>query len=119
MKFIDSFLLATAMAYLGCLVFTLRGKPPMVSIKPWLQGLFYVFAFMIFTAAGLDVFPQYVYAVLGVVYGIASVGSFIGYPQIWAAYWKEHPYQGSDAGQIGMAFWDLAIAVFCFMKWTL
>lgn len=119
MNFIDAFLMATAWAYFGCLIFTILGKPPMANIKKALQGLFYVFACIIFITASVDIFPPYIYAVLGVLYGIAAIGSFIGWPQIWMAYWTSCPEGGSAAGQIGMAFWDLMIAVFCFMKWTL
>ena len=116
MEFIDAFLMATAWAYFGCVILTILGKPPMANIRKELQGIFYFFACLIFQAASVDIFPQYIYSILGIVYSIASLGSFIGYPQVWAAYWKENPEQGSDAAQIGMATWDLAIGVFCFMK---
>lgn len=119
MEFVNAFLMATAWAYLGCLIFTILGKPPMANIKEELQSLFYALAWIIFILSSIDVFPQYVYVFLGVGYGFASIGSFIGYPQIWMVYWREYPEQGSDAGQIGMAFWDLMIAVFFFMKLTL
>ena len=116
MEFVDSFLLATAWAYFGCLIFTGLGKPPMANVGAELQGLFYTFACMIFLLSSIDFFPQYVYAVLGAVYGFGSIGSFIGWPQVWMAYWTSDPEGGSAAGQIGMAFWDIMIAVFCFMK---
>ena len=119
MEFIDAFLLATAFAYFGCLIFTWLGKPPMANINELLQSVFYTLACMIFMLSSIDFFPQYVYAVLGVVYGIASVGSFIGYPQVWMAYWTSDPEKGSAAGQTGMAFYDLALAICFFMKWTL
>lgn len=119
MEFIDAFLMATGWAYLGCLIFTIFGKPPMANFKKRLQGLFYIFGCTIFIAASRDIFPQYVYFLLGVVYSFATIGSFIGWPQVWMAYWTIDPEKGSAAGQIGMAFWDLAIAVFCFMKFTL
>lgn len=119
LEFIDAFLLATAWAYFGCLIFTILGKPPMANIKKEYQGVFYTFAWITLMVASLDVFPRFVYAFLGVVYGIVTIGSFIGWPQVWMAYWTSDPEKGSAAGQIGMAFWDLAIAVFCFMKFTL
>ena len=119
MEFIDAFLMATAWAYFGCLILTSLGKPPMANIKAEFQGLFYIFAWIIFMLSSVDAFPKYVYALLGVVYCFGSIGSFIGWPQVWMAYWTSDPKGGSAAAQIGMSFWDLMIAVFCFMKLTL
>ena len=118
MNVVDAFLMATAWAYLGCLMLTIFGKPPMANFKKEYQGVFYIFAWIILIIASFDVFPEFVYTFLGYVYSFASVGSFIGWP-VWMAYWTNDPEGGSAAGQIGMAFWDLAIAVFCFMKFTL
>lgn len=119
MELIDAFLLATSWAYFGCLIFTILEKPPMANIKDAHQGIFYAFACIIFMLSSVDVFPQYIYAVLGPVYGFASIGSFLGWPQVWMAYWTSDPEEGSAAEQIGMAFWDLTIALFFFMKFTL
>ncbi len=116
MNVIDAFLMATAWAYLGCLSFTILGRPPMANIKKEFQGLFYTFAWIILLFSSIDIFPQYIYAVLGVVYSFASVGSFIGWPQAWMSYWTNDPERGSAPGQIGMACWDLALAVCFFMK---
>jgi len=116
MNVVDAFLMATGWAYLGCLILTIFEKPPMANFKKRHQGLFYIFACTIFIAASRDIFPQYVYFLLGIVWSFATVGSFIGWPQAWMAYRPSPPEQGSAPGQIGMAFWEPAIAVFCFMK---
>lgn len=118
MAFIDAFLLATAGSYFWCLILTFLGKPPMANISLEFQGVFYLLAWIVFMFSSVDAFPQYVYAVLGFVYCFACIGSFIGFPQVWMAYWTSAPEGGSAAGQIGMSFWDLAIAIFCFMKYN-
>lgn len=116
MNAIDAFMKATAWAYFGCVFLTILGRPPLAFIRADLQGVIYALFFITFRFASLDAFPQYIYAVLGVVYGFAAIGSFIGFPQVWMAYWTGAPEGGSAAGQIGMAAWDLALAICCFMK---
>ena len=111
MDLLRAFLAATAFAYLACLAYTVMGKPALANMPKNLQGLFYAFAFVVFLVVALYPIPQEVYWVLGALYGFAAVGSFIGYPSVWMAWWTANPKGGSAAGQIGMACWDLAIAV--------
>ena len=111
MDILRAFLVATAFAYLACLVYTLMGKPALANFPKNVQGLFYALAFVVFLVTALYSIPREIYWILGAVYGFAALGSFIGYPQVWMAYWTTNPKGGSAAGQIGMSLWDLAIAV--------
>jgi len=111
MDLLRAFLAATAFAYLACLAYTLMGKPALANFPKNIQGLFYALAFVVFLVAALFPIPSEVYWILGAMYGFAALGSFIGYPQIWMAYWTTNPKGSSAASAVGMAFWDLAIAV--------
>ena len=114
MNYINAFLAATAYAYLACAVYTVLNRPPLRDMSKTSQLVFYLAACGVFLSITVFPCPFAVYYVLGVLYGFAALGSFIGYPQRWMAYWLPDPMKGSAAGQIGMAAWDLAIAVACF-----
>lgn len=113
MQLINAFLGATAFAYLACFIYTIMGKPPLVGVSDITQMAFYGIAFVVFSFVSLNPGIIELNLFLGVCYSFACVGSFIGWPQRWKAYWTSAPNMGSAAGQIGMAVWDLAIAV-CF-----
>ena len=110
MNLVCAFIAATAWAYLACAFYTALGKPPLVGVDVRLQTAFYICAFGVFLYVSYNPGVWILNLLLGAVYGFGALGSFIGYPQRWAAYWKEDPEEGSAAGQIGMAFWDLALA---------
>ena len=114
MNCINAFLAATAYAYLACAVYTILDRPALRGISKVNQLIFYLVAFCVFMLVSAVPCPPVAYYALGVLYSFASLGSFIGYPQRWMAYWIPDPMKGSAAGQIGMAAWDLAIAVTCF-----
>lgn len=111
MILIRAFIFSTAWAYLACAFYALLRRPPLVDIDTRLQIAFYLCAFGVFLYVSYNQDVWVLNLLLGVLYGFFAVGSFIGYPQRWATYWKTDPAEGSDAGQIGMAFWDLALAV--------
>ncbi len=111
MILVRAFIFATAWAYLACAFYTMLGRPPMVDVAIQLQNAFYLCAFAVFLYVYYNPSVWILNLLLGVLYGFAAMGSFIGYPQRWAAYWKDDPEKGSAAGQIGMALWDLALAV--------
>ena len=111
MNLVCAFIFATAWAYLACAVYTALGKPPMVDVDTRIQGVFYLFAFAVILYVYYNPGVWILNILLGIFYGFSAAGSFIGYPQRWAAYWKDDPEEGSAAGQIGMAYWDLALAV--------
>jgi hypothetical protein len=115
MSLLEAFLMVTAFAYLACVFFTLVGKPPLFEIDDYQQAVFYFLAFFVIWIVAAPPFsiswPPQVYSLLGALYAFAAIGSFIGYPQRWMAYWRKNPEDGSDSGQIGMAFWDLAISI--------
>jgi len=113
MQLINAFLLATAFAYLACFVYTVMGKPALVGVSNSVQMVFYLIAFAVFLFVSRNSGITALNLFLGVAYSFACVGSFIGFPQKWKAYWTSAPNMGSAAGQIGMAAWDLAIAI-CF-----
>lgn len=113
MQLINAFLLATAVAYLACFVYTAMGKPPLIGVSDGVQAAFYVLAFVVFIFVFFDPSIIALNLFLGVFYSFGAVGSFIGFPQRWKAYWTSAPNMGSAAGQIGMSAWDLALAI-CF-----
>ena len=111
MNLICAFIAATALAYLACAVYTAMGKPPLIGIDTRIQTVFYLCAFGVLLYVSQNPSITVLNLLLGVFYAFGAVGSFIGYPQRWAAYWKENPEEGSDAGQAFMSAWDLALAV--------
>jgi len=120
MDFIRAFLLATSSAYLSAYVLcmlkkTSLAKPATFSYRTFrvLQAIFFIIMAIVNGLAGTITFPRLVYQVLGLFYGFACVASFIGVSK-WMAYWKKDPWMGSDAGQIGMALWDLVLSVVYF-----
>ena len=115
MDCINAFLLATAYAYLACAVYTVLNKPPLRDMSKVDQLVFYLVACGVFMIVSSLPCPALIYYALGVLYGFAALGSFIGYPQRWMAYWLPTPETGSAAGQVMMSAWDLMIAVALFM----
>lgn len=111
MNLVCAFIEATAWAYLACAVYTLLGKPALVGIDTRLQSAFYLFLFAVLLYVSHNPGIWILNKVLGIFYAFGAVGSFIGYPQVWAAYWRESPEEGSNAGQIFMSAWDLVLAV--------
>ena len=120
MDFIKPFLLATSSAYLSAYVLcmlnkTSLAKPAVVSHRTFriLQAIFFILMAIVNGLAATITFPKLAYQFLGLLYGFACVASFIGVSK-WMAYWKKDPWMGSDAGQIGMALWDLVLSVVYF-----
>ncbi len=111
MNLVCAFIEATAWAYLACAVYMLLGKPALVGIDTRLQGAFYLGLFAIFLYISYNPGIWILNLILGVFYSFATVASFTGI-QKWMAYWKDDPSKGSGALQIGMSFWDLALAVY-------
>jgi len=111
MDVVASFLLATSFAYLIAALFALKGRPALVYPSKNIQVVFYlVLGGIIFYMA---LFPVNIIlkVMLGIFYSFSAVSSFIGYPQIWRAYWKSAPDTSSGAQAVGMAFWDLVLAL--------
>ena len=111
LRLVLAFIFATAWAYLACVVYTVLGRPALIGIDIRIQTAFYLGAFGVFLYVFYNPNIWVLNQLLGGLYGIFAMGSFIGYPQRWAAYWKNDPKEGCGAGQIGMAFWDLVLAV--------
>ena len=110
MNLIYAFLNATAFAYLALSLFSIIGRPAINGIQKNQQAIIYAILFcIIYLSAKISISP--IYYVLGIIYSFATISSFIGYPAIWMAYWKKIPSEGSDAGQIGMALWDLTLSI--------
>ena len=111
MNLVTAFLLATSLAYLAASILSLKGRPALVGLNKSVQAVFYlVLGGMVFYVA---LFPvnTIMNIGLGIFYSFSTVSSFIGYPQIWRAYWKSAPDTSSGSQAVGMAFWDLALAV--------
>lgn len=117
MSLIIAFLRATAFSYLAAFCYQLLGKPSLISktsSKLLMDLAFYLAMFCALLYVSYNPTIIVLTAGLGVLYAFATVASFIGYGQIWMAYWKDDPEKGSDAGQVGMAFWDLVISISLF-----
>lgn len=109
MNLIEAFLNATAFAYLAAALYSFLGKPALDKIQYSRQGIIYVIIFgAIYLSMKVNI--SLIYFILGILYSLATVSSFIGWPQKWMAYWKKKPREGSDTAQIGMALWDLTLA---------
>ena len=113
MNLIDAFLTATAFVYLVAALYSYFGRPALDNILAVQQGFVYVGLFCLIVLSlkySVLNFP------LGVLYCLSTGSSFIGWPQKWMSYWKADPHEGSGAQQVGMAAWDLLLAVAFFMK---
>ncbi|MEE9316515.1 MAG: hypothetical protein V3U97_05340 [bacterium] len=106
-----SFLLATSFAYLAASIFSLKGKPALVGLNKNAQAVFYLVIGGILFYLALFPVNMFLKIGLGIFYSFSTVSSFTGYPQIWRAYWKSAPDTSSGSQAVGMAFWDLALAV--------
>ena len=91
-------------------LYSLLGHPAQQGIHPYLQATIYILLGTLLTLTAMDTLPPLMVGALGWLYGFLCVASFIGWPQKWYAYWKPHPEEGDAAAQIGMGFWDLALA---------
>lgn len=111
MDLVGSFLLATSFAYLAASIFSLKGKPALVGLNKNAQAvLFLILGGIVFYVA---LFPvnTILKIGLGIFYSFSTVSSFIGYPQIWRAYWKSAPDTSSGSQAVDMAFWNLVLAI--------
>jgi len=108
-----AFLVATAFCYLSAFFLTYLGKPPMKDNSIQMQTM-YMFCFITILYSAYNPNNVYLNIFMGLFYSFASVGSYIGYPQIWNAYWKNNPEEGSATGQVIMALWNLAISMIYF-----
>ena len=111
MDFIESFLLATSLAYLAASIFSLKGRPALVGLNKSAQAVFFLLLGGILFYVALFPVNTILKIGLGIFYSFSTVSSFIGYPQIWRAYWKSAPDTSSGSQAVGMAAWDLALAV--------
>ncbi len=110
MNLVSAFIVATAFAYLAAVIYVALGKPAMVDVPTRLQGAFFLILFAVLLYVYNNPSIWILNGLLGVFYSFATVASFTGI-QKWMAYWKDDPKKGSGALQIGMAYWDLALAV--------
>ena len=120
MAFIRAFLMATSSAYLSAYVLCMLNFPSLLTPKKInyrsfrvLQAIFFIVMAIVNGLAATITFPILAYQTIGLFYGFACTASFIGVSR-WMAYWKKDPWMGSDAGQIGMALWDLVLSVVYF-----
>ena len=111
MNVVDAFLLASGIAYICAAL--LPNPSTQYTKKLELPGFLILGALMILNVIILD-FPLF-WLLLGILSVLDCVVSYLGYIK-WNVLWKEEP---SDAAQMAMWAWDLAIAVCCFMKQVL
>jgi len=114
MNLIDAFLTATAFVYLVAALYAFLGRPSLVGMQASRQALVFVGLFCLFVLS--DRIPLLNFP-MGIIYCVSTGSSFIGWPQVWFSYWKvDSEMEGSGAQQVGMAAWDLLLAVAFFMK---
>lgn len=111
MNTLNAFLVATAVCYFVAFIMTWSGKPPLASLGKTEQSLMYVVLFVVILGVAWDSSIVLLNFLLGLFYCFATVASFIGWPQVWMAYWTNNPRGSSATGQVLMALWDLALAV--------
>jgi hypothetical protein len=114
MDVLNAFLVATAFCYFAAFIMTCIGKPPLARIGKKEQSLMYIVLSVLILVVSLGYSPVWINFMLGLFYSFACVASFIGWPQIWNAYWTNNPSGSSATGQVLMAFWDLALAMIFF-----
>lgn len=114
MNLINAFLVATAFSYAVALVMTWTGYPPLAGLSKVEQSMLFLVSFAAILIVAF--YPSIVWLnfLLGLFYSFATVGSFIGHPQVWNAYWTSNPGGGSAVAQVGMSFWNLALATIFF-----
>ena len=113
MNLIDSFLLATAVTYLAATIFSMFGKPPLDGIPATTQSFVYI---GLFSLICLSFWVPSLNNILAFIYSFSTVSSFMGWPQKWMSYWKSDPHEGGGIQQVGMAAWDLLLAIAFFMR---
>ena len=100
-----NFVLITLYAYLGCLVMTILGMPPIGNIAEILQLIFYIVIVCVYTGAVINELPTWAYGLLGCFYGMAAMFAYTGYIE-WVNYAGAQDLHG-----IAMAVWDLILAM--------
>ena len=113
MNLLDAFILASAVSYLACTFYCVLDRPAIDNVSKENQGVGYFAAFGVII---LSLRFSVLNLPLGFLYCFAAVGSFLGWPQKWMSYWMQDPKKGSGAQQVGMAAWDLLLAIAFFMK---
>jgi len=110
MEFIDAFLLASSLAYFWATL-----------LPDSVTGRSRVSEIIGFTIAGSAILLNTFYfnnslawILIGALYVLASLLSYLVYIQ-WGFFWMA---EGSEAAQMCMWAWDMAIAVCCFIKVT-
>ena len=111
MNTLNAFLVATAVCYFVAFIMTCSGKPPLASFGRTEQSLMYIVLFVLILGVVMNPYYIWLNLLLGLFYSFATVASFIGWPQVWMAYWTDNPRGSSATGQVLMAFWNLALAV--------
>lgn len=109
MNLVDTFLLASAVSYYLGIVLP---KPLTKNIKPRWRERVFMFLSGTLLLANLLLNIQILWMPYGVLWTIAAGLSYLGYSK-WNVLWKQ---EVSDAAQMAMWFWDLLIAICCFLK---
>ena len=114
MNLINAFLVSTAFCYFFAFVMVWMGYPALNGPSKLEQSMLYLVSFSAILIVAF--YPDVIWLnfLLGLFYCFATGGSFIGYPQVWNAYWTSNPGGGSAIAQVGMAFWNLALATIFF-----
>jgi hypothetical protein len=111
LTYADSFLYVSAIAYLAA--FTLP-KPTLRNVSLWKEKFGFL-ACSILLLGNLTFNIRILWVLMCVFWTFSAVMSFLGYEQ-WNVLWRKDV---SDAAQMFMSAWNLAIAACCMMKFLI
>lgn len=112
MQIIDAFLLATIISYFFGAVIP---KQTVKNMPLWLEKIFLAVSGLIL-ALNLYFFQNsYAWLVMGGFWTCAAGASYLGITK-WNVDYQDHVTGLSATAQVTMWFWDLMIAISCFLK---
>jgi hypothetical protein len=108
MIYVNSLIYVSAIAYLTALFLP---KPATKNIPFWIEKIMYL-ASGLLLLLNLTFNIHMLWLIMSVIWTVYSGMSYLGYVE-WNILWKK---KTSDAAQIFMSTWDLAIAFCCMIK---
>jgi hypothetical protein len=102
MTWCKALIYTSSFSYLGAVIVTIGGYPPVTNISPWFQTLFYLSAFLTLLASFK--YPQIKWF-FAAFYGLSAMWSFSGLMS-WGYYFGDTNITGP-----AMAAWDLSLAM--------
>jgi hypothetical protein len=107
-NYVDSFLYATALAYLAALLLPRRA---LRNVPMWAERLGFLLCGLLLLA-NLTFGMGVLWAAMCALWILFAEMSYLGYAQ-WNVLWRK---DASDAAQMFMSAWDLAVAICCMVR---